>query len=249
MPNRNAEDELVALREEADRLRAERAASLAEFDARLADIEGRAERLSIYLELASIYEPAVAHPPLPQPAFEALQPSVSDAQKASPFFGKSLAEAGATLVSMAGRPLSDQEIVEGLVAHDMKLVSRQPVANLRLALRRRTDLVRNEGGKWHLVALPTGSNTPSGCMPNRDPTNHLAQTMKGLAAARERGVKGGRHPIFSPEIVAEAQRLMREEGLSPYAAGKRLGIKPSTVAKWKQAMKPETAVGKGRSLH
>ena len=56
----------------------------------------------------------------------------------------------------------------------------------------------------------------------------------GLRAGR----KGGRKPSFPPKVVAEAQRLMRDEGLTAYGAGRRLGINPSTVTKWKHLIEP-----------
>ena len=58
----------------------------------------------------------------------------------------------ASLIQTTGRGMTENEILYGLRAGGVKLTSAQPVANLRLALRKRADLVRMRRGSGTLCA-------------------------------------------------------------------------------------------------
>jgi len=227
-----AEADLARLDEEAGQLRR-----------RLAEIEAEARQIRVYLEMRARYE---STEPSVNPVANSQQfamPPTSDPPRVpsglspeSPYYGKSIAEAAAILLKQAGRPMTENEIFEGLRDAGVPFVSVNPVVNLRMAMRRRPDLVVQAGGRWEWVAPSDAASKPvdTGCVPNRSREVHMAKTWEGLAAAKARGVIGGRRPTVTTEIMEEVRRLTAPvseggEGLSMTAAAKRLGVGKSTI--------------------
>ncbi len=157
------------------------------------------------------------------------------------FFGQSLPVAAASLIQDRGQPLTETEILEGLEAGGLKMVSVKPHVNLRFALRRRPDLVRYEDGKWHTVVDVTTVPLPqTGAVSNRSPEMHLLKTMEGMANARERGVIGGRRRIFDAE-QRERVFALRSAGKSATEISKAVGVSKSLIYLWLRNAQSEEA--------
>ena len=172
-------------------------------------------------------------------------PAVDSGAERPRFFGQSLPVAAASFVQNSGKPLTEAEILEGLIAGGIKMVSAKPLANLRFALRRRPDLLRYDGGKWHAVIdVTTLPLPPTGAVPNRAPDQHLRKTMEGMAAARERGVVGGRRPMFDD---AERNRVfaLLADGKSVREVSQEAGVSRSLIYNWIRAKAAKEADREG----
>lgn len=250
MASRQPEADLTRLEEEVDGLRKQ----IADIEAKIAATEAEAEAIRVYLRMKARYEPAaqpvkpdVVSTPVPAEAAEGTSFAMPAVLKpGSPFYGKSFAEAAAALVSLHG-PLTEWEIVDGLVREGVPMVSNNPVVNLRMAARRRPDILMSVDGRWVAVECKGAADRPppsTGCVPNRSRESHMAQSLRGLAAARARGVKGGRRPTIPDGTAEQARRLVAPadeggEGLSVAEAAQRLGISRSTFYR----MVPERRTG------
>jgi hypothetical protein len=229
---------------------------MADLQAAIAAVEADAEVIRGYLKVRARYEASAQlvepTPPAPvgTPASEAAGPPGALTPE-SPYYGKSFAEAAAVLVRQHG-PMTEEEIVEGLRREGVPMVSANPIVNLRMAARRRPDILANMDGRWMTVESQGTDRAPpsTGCVPNRDREFHMAQSLRGLAAARARGVKGGRRPTIPTGTAEEARRLVAPleeggEGLSVAEAVDRLGISRSTfyrmVPERKTGPRPEAA--------
>jgi hypothetical protein len=213
------EARLARIREEAQSLRD-----------RLAILADQESELQIALKWAKTLDaesPLKATASLNEPS---PNPAAAETLTASPqaqFFGQSLAVAAASLIKSRGHPLSEDDILEGLRAGGVRMVSERPIVNLRFALRRRPDLVISTGGKWDVVPDADLTPPPSGAVA-RSP-DHLRKTMEGLAAAKERGVSGGRRTLL-PKRELFYQLL--EGGLTAKQASERAGVSKSTAYNW-----------------
>lgn len=225
----------------------------ADLHAELAQLHTEKQRIETFLELADEiarrYQTEAAHglatvtsgpvPPEVQETTESVNTTggLLPAVERPRFFGQSLPVAAASLIQISGKPLTENEILEGLEDGGVKMVSGKPLANLRFALRRRPDLVRYEGGKWHALAdVTTLPPPPTGAVPNRSPEQHLRKTMEGLAAAKERGVIGGRRPTFN---AAQRERVfaLLAEGKSVAEVADAVGASKSLIYLWRRNAK------------
>ena len=138
MPHRDPEADLIRLKEEALRLQRRRDTFDAKISARLAANQEQAEAIRTYLKMRALYEGST-------PSASKLVALTPD----SPFYGKSIAEAGAVLLERYGRPMNEEEIMDGLRAAGVPMVSINPVVNFRMAARRRPDLLFTKSGYWY----------------------------------------------------------------------------------------------------
>jgi hypothetical protein len=233
-------DVLARMEQEASDLRRQIAdfqAKLAAAQAKLATVEAAAQAFQDYLKVAAPHEPpAPPVAPAPEMPGGAADAAPNALTPGHPLYGKSLAEAGAVLIEAAGRPMTEEEIVAGMRDAGIPETSRNPTVNFRMSARRRPDILVYGDGMWRLAASEGAEprSVASGCIPNRSREFHMAQSLAGLAAARARGVKGGRKPTIPPDAGENLRRLIAPkeaggEGLSPRQAAFRLNISPSTA--------------------
>jgi len=135
--------------------------------------------------------------------------------------------------------MNEEEIMDGLRAAGVPMVSVNPVVNFRMAARRRPDLLFTKSGYWYREA-PNESelNSPpsTGCVPNRDRELHMAKSLEGLALARARGVIGGRRSTVPPGTQEKALQMVAPveeggEGLTVREAAAQLGISRPMIYK------------------
>jgi hypothetical protein len=156
--------------------------------------------------------------------------------------GKSIPDAAIALIRLAGRPLSEEEIVDQFRRGGVTLVSKNPALNLRFALlrkRRETGAVRLTDDKkhWDLgdnnASPENQTRKQSGFVQNRDRNNHAERSRQGLLAAWERGAKNGRKFTITPEIKEVAESLMAE-GVRVGEIAELIGVSAPTFNRWRK---------------
>jgi hypothetical protein len=146
----------------------------------------------------------------------------------SPFYGKSLPECAVIIIRQAGRALTEAEIVEGLRAGGVQIVSKMPQMNVRRSMARRPDILYTKNKKWAVIETPIdGEKLPQKRVVNNFTTSHAESTRIGIAAAQARGVTVGRAPVITPE--KEKMLLeMRSQRLQANEISKALGVSRTT---------------------
>ena len=152
--------------------------------------------------------------------------------ESNPMYGKSVPEAAVYLIAQAKRPLTAREIVNKMQGFGVVFTMPDPIMNANLSLNKRKNLVtRIQGGKWSIKPPETkGVENPpdTGCVKRVSDDDHYAKTLAGLAAARARGVRGGRKPVMVNGKDEKARELLRQ-GMSPTKVAQDLGISRSAI--------------------
>jgi hypothetical protein len=219
-------------------------------EAELAGVRAEIDRIKIYLELANRYGGGtIGHDsaaPMPsdqlngaaQTAISANSMPLGDETLIEACRGKSIPDAAIALIRLAGRPLSEEEIVDGLRRGGVTLVSEVPVVNLRFALlrkRRETSAVRMTKDKlWDLGdddAAHEDEFSQSGFVQNRNRNEHAERSRQGLLAARERGVKHGARSKITDEIKEMVETLMAKK-VPAIEIARQAGISVNTYYRW-----------------
>jgi hypothetical protein len=225
----------------------------AELAAELAEIE----RIKVYLELSERYgpgdktreaqqvEPIRLNGASDNPTHEKTAPLETAPLEDEPLIeacrGKSIADAAIALIRLAGRPLSEEEIVGQFQRGRVTTVSKNPALNLRFALMRK----RKETGAVELTAdkkhwdLGDNPNPETGAersafFENRQRNNHAEISRQGLLAARERGAKHGRPFSITPDQKDVAEGLLAE-GERVGEIAKLIGVSAATFNRWRKA--------------
>jgi hypothetical protein len=240
----NAQTDLTNLEARANTLEAE-----------LADVRAEIERIKIYLELSERYgedgHGGGAAPKTPQvqpvrlnggahhPAHGNAAP-LEDEPLIQACRGKSIPDAAIELIRLAGRPLSENEIVDRLKRGGVTFVSNTPAVTLRFSLLRKRKesgaLKVNNDKLWDLGDSAEHENEAtkhSGFVQNRDRNNHAERSRQGLLEARKRGVKNGRKFSITPEMKEVAESLLAE-GARFGEIAKLIGVSSVTFARWRQ---------------
>jgi hypothetical protein len=243
-----AEADLVALEARETALEAR----LLGVQTELADVRAERERIKIYLEMSKRY----GSPNPPEPAQTTSRrpyingegetklivndspPSAETLSEAC--HGKSIPDAAIALIRLAGRPLSEDEIVDGLRRGGVTLVSESPAVNVRFALlrkRKETGAVKVTNDKlWDVDKSASPEDEPpkqSGFLQNRDRNNHAERSRQGLLAARKRGVKNGPRSKITPEIKEVAESLLAE-GVRIGEIAELIGVHAQTFNRWRK---------------
>jgi hypothetical protein len=226
-------------RQQAEADLAQREARASELEAELAAERAEIEQIKIYLKLAQRYgagSPTYAFAqvqqlnhlsnPLPQEGLPSDDEPLIEACR-----GKSIPDAAIALIRLAGRPLSELEIVDQLRRAKVTIVSKTPELNLRFALlrkRKETGAVKLTKDKkhWELDDNPNlqnGAYKRSAFFENRQRNNHAERSRQGLLAARQRGTKNGRRPTYTDEQIRDAMTA-REAGATWEHAASSIGI-------------------------
>ncbi len=129
----------------------------------------------------------------------------------SKFYGKPLPECAVVVIREAGRPLTEEEILVGLRAGGVQIVSQQPLLNVRRSMARRNDILYTKNRKWAVIETPIDSEQmPKGQAVNKFSKAHAESTRNGIEAAKARGVAWGRSATITPEkekVIAELRSL------------------------------------------
>ena len=147
----------------------------------------------------------------------------------SPFYGKSLPECAVIVIREAGKALTEEEIVAGLKAGGVQIVSKMPQMNVRRSMARRPDILYTKNRKWAVIETPIeGDKLPMKRVVNNFTTAHAESTRMGIIAAQARGVTVGRSPTITPE-KEEILLKLRDEGQQATAIAKAIGVSRTTV--------------------
>ena len=142
----------------------------------------------------------------------------------SPFYGKSLPECAVIVIREAGKALTEEEIVDGLKAGGVQIVSKMPQMNVRRSMARRPDILYNKNRKWAVIETPIdGDKLPQRRVVNNFTEAHAESTRNGIEAAKARGVAWGRPMIITPEkeqVIVE----MRSRDLPAIEIAKAVGV-------------------------
>ena len=142
----------------------------------------------------------------------------------SPFYGKPLPECAVIVIRQAGRALTEEEIVAGLRAGGVQIVSNKPEMNVRRSMARRPDILQTVNKKWVVIETPTDvENLPKKLSVNNFTPTHAESTRSGIEAAKARGVTWGRTPVITPEKEAMIHEL-RSQGLYANEIVKTIGV-------------------------
>jgi hypothetical protein len=221
-------------------------------EAELAAVRAEITKIRNYLDLSLRYDSgdAAAVNEAPEDLAASVSPSRPDgAQNVSTLptaeaareacRGKSIPDAAIALLALAGRPLTEEDLVERLKQGGVTFVSETPQLTLRFALLKKEKetrvICRRDKGYWAMSSWTVLNQAPpnSGFIQNRDRNDHAERSRQGLLAARARGVKNGRKSTFTPEITERVIRFMRE-GISDSEICKRIGISRQGFYKWKK---------------
>jgi hypothetical protein len=210
--------------------------------------EVRAEIGQKYLELAQRYGAGSAAVPA-QPPMRPDHLSNADivSQKAAapledePLIracrGKSIPDAAIALIRLAGRPLSESEIVDQLKRGGVTFVSENPTLNVHFYLikkRKETGVVKLTDKKLWTLGDNSVVDEPhnSGAVQNRDRDGHVERSRQGLLAARERGIKNGRQLTITAEQKELAERLLAQ-GMKFHEIATEIGVGSTTFLRWR----------------
>jgi hypothetical protein len=142
----------------------------------------------------------------------------------SPFYAKPLPECAVIVIREAGRALTEEEIVAGLRAGGVQIVSNKPEMNVRRSMARRPDILKTVNKKWEAIETPAQvENLPQMLPVNKFTASHAESTRNGIEAARARGVAFGRTPVITPEKEKTIHEL-RSEGLYANEIYKIIGV-------------------------
>jgi hypothetical protein len=167
-----------------------------------------------------ISEPSTESPALPEAASPAASRSVMVAGKEIPevtlvlaCHGKSIADAALTVLGLVGHAAGEDDLTAALQIGGVTFVSSHPVNSLRFALMRKardTGAVKEFAPKsWGLTAWPEATNPNStGFVVVRSKGGHMAASLKGLQAAKERGVRLGAPPRITGEHAPRIAELL-----------------------------------------
>ncbi len=164
---------------------------------------------------------------------------ISDEILAQACRSKSIPDGTIEVIRLAGHPLSEEEIADGLRRAGVTFVSNRPAVNVRFYLlkkRKETGAVKlTDDKRWDIDESysPESGPTRSGFVPNRDRNEHAERSRRGLLAARERGAKGGRRSKITPEMKETAERMIAE-GAHQTEIAKQIGITPITLHRWRE---------------
>jgi hypothetical protein len=128
-------------------------------------------------------------------------------------YGKSIADAGMAVLGVVGHALPENELVSYLQRGGVTFVSPNAANSLRFAMRRK---VRDHGGVkevatkvWGLSTWPESSESYSpGFAAPRSKADHMAASLKGLQAAKDRGVRLGSVPLITAEHAPKIADLV-----------------------------------------
>ncbi len=223
-------------------------------EAELADVRKRMERLKIYVEVSEEYRGGSSREPEPEQVSvarlngadhnataETTLPSLEDEPLIEACRGKSIADAAIALIRLAGRPLSEEEIVDQLRRGRVTTVSKNPTLNLRFALmrkRKETAAVELTEDKrhWDLGNGPYSeddASNRSAFFENRQRNDHAERSRQGLLAARARGAKHGRPFSITPEQKEVAEGLLAE-GERVGEIARLIGVSAVTFNRWRK---------------
>jgi len=142
----------------------------------------------------------------------------------SPFYGKPLPECAVIVIRQARKALTEEEIVAGLRAGGVQIVSNKPEMNVRRSMARRPDILQTVNKKWVVIETPTDiENLPKKLSVNNFTPTHAESTRSGIEAAKARGVAWGRTPVITPEKEKMIHEL-RSEGLYANEIYKIIGV-------------------------
>jgi hypothetical protein len=145
------------------------------------------------------------------------------------FYGKPLPECAVIVIREAGRALTEEEIVDGLRAGGVQIVSKMPQMNVRRSMARRPDILYTKNRKWAVIETPIeGDKLPMKRLVNNFTDVHAESTRSGIEAAKARGVAWGRSPSITPEKEHVLLQL-RREGVQPTEISKAIGVSRTTV--------------------
>jgi hypothetical protein len=150
----------------------------------------------------------------------------------SPFYGKPLPECAVIVIRNAGKALSETEIVEGLRAGGVQIISNDPGRNVRRSMLRRPDILQVVEKKWVVIETPVSiENLPQKCLVNNFSEKHAQSTRSGIEAAKARGVAWGRTPVLTPD-KEETLLAMRQDGCNANEICELLEISRGTYFKY-----------------
>jgi hypothetical protein len=245
---RDAEADLAKLERRAHEIEAKLAAVRAPLEAELNQVLTEIGNLKIYVEVERRYidrdanrgpvqvesahsgegnKKAVSVNPLP----------ISDEVLAQACRSKSIPDGAIEVIRLAGRPLSEEEIADGLRRAGVTFVTNRPAVNVRFYLlkkRRETGAVKlTDDKRWDIDENYSPESGPprSGFVTNRDRNEHAERSRRGLLAARERGAKGGRRSKITPEMKETAERMIAE-GARQTEIAKQIGVTLITLQRW-----------------
>ena len=240
-----AEADLAELGKRVNEIEAELAAVRAPLEAELTKVHAEMLKIKNFLEMRRRYVERNAnrgavqvHPVESGGAADRSTISInslpmSDDILAQACRGKSIADAAIALIQVAGHPLSEEELVDGLGRAGVIFVSDNPVLNVHFYLikkRKETGAVKRTTDKRWAIDEVHGR---SGAVHNRDKVEHVEKTRRGLLAARERGAKGGRRSKMTPEMKETAERMIAE-GARQTEIAKQIGVTPITLQRWRE---------------
>lgn len=152
--------------------------------------------------------------------------------ESSPMYGKSVPEAAVYLINQAKRPLTAKEIVKRMQDLGVVFTMPDPIMSANLSLNKRKNLVtRLKGGKWSIKETVQHDKevwTNTGCVKRLSDDEHYEKTLAGLAAARARGVRGGRRPVMVNGKDEKARELL-QQGIPPTKVAQEIGISRSAI--------------------
>lgn len=139
--------------------------------------------------------------------------AMSDSALRTICYGKSIADAAIAVLATVGHSMREDEILPLLQRGGVTFVSGTPLTSLRFALMRKqkdTHTVKEFAPKlWGLSSWPEASSAnPTGFVSHRSKSGHMEASLKGLWAARERGVKLGRAPKITEEHLPRIKELL-----------------------------------------
>jgi hypothetical protein len=247
----DAESDLTKLKARATAIEADLARVRAPLEAELARVHADIEEIRTYLKLASRYgergenRDSVRAPPIQsngtdKSTISANALPMSDEILAQACRSKSIPDGAIALIRLAGRPLSKEEMADGLRRAGVTFVSDNPANNVHFSLvkkRKDTGAVKlTADKKWTVDESydPEHETRRSGgFVPNRDRNEHAERTRRGLLAARDRGATPGRRSKITPEMKRAAEE-MRAEGISWTEIAKQIGVTPITLQRWRE---------------
>lgn len=165
------------------------------------------------------------------------KPKRASRDKTKPYSGLTISDAVVEVLEASGIPMSTGQIWAALQKGGVEPVAEDSVKSITWALRKRArnhnDVAHVAYGKWglrkwysdaQLRKLAKGNTGRGG----ESSEVHGARTRAGMEKRRAAGLQVGARPKMTPELRAEAERLL-SSGYSIAATAREIGVVPATI--------------------